>query len=1274
MQCLTLLGGVCLFADSECSADIKLQPEQMTRLLQQAVDFNKIAVAQVILNWKQDAVKQKDAEGWNPLHLAAKTNATTMIHILCDKTAETEATTNRGNTPLLVAALTGSEEAVTALLAKKASPKASNRAGWTPVHYAAAADNAQMIQMLHQHGGELHNKTRSSNSPLSLAIMNDSERAAALLMQICSTLGNWKNSNNWTALHLAASKDAPNMVQILTGSAGVDLNALNDKGNTPLAVAVFQGCLQVVEVLLEADANPDISNKKGWRALHFAAQQDACDVVHLLCEAGANTENQTNQGNTPLCVAAMHGCSDATAELLKQKANPNVRNVHGWSAIHYSAAASASEIIRHISQADGVDMDLKTDKENTALLIAVTHDAKGAAKVLVDAGADANVKGPEDWAALHFAVKQDDQEFIDILCNGGADVNAMCSGSKTPLMLAVMKALVKSVRSLLHKCADPNLRDAQGWSALHMAVDCNETVEILQLLIDNRACVDTLTNKGNTALALAVLKNSIKSAEALLLGKADPNACGDHLWSPLHLAAEKNYTKMVELLCSFDANPNVTNHQGYTPLVISVAKGYKEVADTLLRNSANPSIQSELNGWSALHFAAQEDNHVLGEMLCSFNANLNARTHTDNAPLLIAALKQSKHMMSTLLIRKADANASDSHGWTALHCVAQANASEMVPLLCAFSADCEAKTSKGNTPLAIAVIHNADLAAQELVYWGANVNSRNCDGWTPLCCAIYKGSVDTKHLECLCSPTNVSMPTNQHGYPLDLCGHNIAYANCLLKHGAQRSHQLYSCPVAAFTIAPVGSMTAPSLPNEGHDGPNMKGHPTSSAKSIELEIIDTNVNSPIVAVRNIGTSESGSVTGELAVLESKGGLDDSHSSNVPITNSDIVDKDGNAPIHIAARDGDKDLVKSILARSAEVANMPGEKGYLPIQFAAMGGQPLVIELLSHHCNAKSITDRNGYTLLHLAAKRNQAHVVDYLLQDGHRPDAKDGNGYCPIHVAALDGCTAVIRVFLQYDIGMLSLKAANNRYTVLHCAAERGKANVVEFICSNYPGASVNAEASPGETPLHVASIHKTGNAEVIKALLKFGAEIKESDGSKDTPLHYAVLREDEEKARTLLSAYPNLATMAGASGETPLHWAVKRHGIQKYSGNLVTGVESRMLDILCESSSDISPGDQYGNTPLHFAVAYISDEATVQQLLAKGADPEKENKEGLTPLDFAASKDARNCFVDMYNKAQEDYDIKNVFYDMHRVHEYVKHHQMDKAGMLMCKCTSDVQ
>ena len=1199
----------------------------MKTLLQQAVAVDELSVAQFILNWQQDVVKYKDANGWAPLHLAAERNASTMIHILCDKSAEKEQTTRSGNTPLLVAASANAEDSIKALLANKANPNAVNNNQWSPAHYAAVSDNAKMIELLHQHGGELDATTLKENSPLSLAVINDSERAAAMLIQKCTTLGNWKNSSKWTAVHLAASKNAPKMLQILTGPPKVELNAVTNEGNTPLAVAVIQSCLQAAEVLIDANANPDIPNTEGWCVLHVAAQQHACDVIRLLCDAGANTEISTHKGNTPLCIAAMNGRSDAAAELVKQNANPNARNECGWSAVHYAAAANASVMVSHIGQGNNVNLNLKTDKENTALLIAVTHGAKDAAKALVDAGADANVKGPEAWSALHFAVNQDDYELIEILNDARADVNAMCSGDKTSLMLAVMKNSVKSVQVLLDSHANPSLRDIHGWAAPHMAAVSGEleSVEILKLLLDNGACMDGFTNKGNTALTLAVLKNHFKNAEALLHGKANPCACGDHLWTPLHIAAEKNYTELMELLCRFGANVNDTNQQGYTPLVISVAKGSQEAVGILLKNDANPNMQSELNGWSALHFTAQEDNHAVCEMLCH-NADLNVRTHEGNTPLLIAAMKQSKRVVSTLLRRKANPNACDAHGWTALHCAAQVNASEIIPLLYAYSAKFEAKTEMENTPLAIAVIHNAALAAEELINLGADVNATNCDGWTPLCCAIHNGSFDVELFEHLCSPTNVSMQTRQHRYPLDLCDHNSAYADCLLKHGAE--HSVVFNP-GTFEAVPDGAELAVLDHHEGQDRPNVEEPPTRNAE------------------------------GDVATL-----------------NLDLDSRDkGNAPIHIAARHGDKKCVADILKQNADLAYLPGDKGYLPIQFAAIGNHPDVIELLSHYCNAHDIKDQDGYTLLHLSAYCNCAQAAKFLLCNGHRWDARNNDGYCPIHVAACLGSTAVIGVFLQHDMGMLSL-LGSNEFTVLHCAAGKGQAKVVEFMCSNYPeDIDINTVTSLGETPLHIAAAHTHGNAEVIKALCSFGADVTMLDDSKDTSLHYAVLRNDEEKAKALLNVNPKLVNVAGASGETPLHWAVKTMVNQESSKEPVTGKASRMIDILCDASDNVSPGDQYGNTPLHFAAAYTRDEVIVKQLLAKGADPEKRNREGLTPLDFAASRDARNCFIDMYSKAQDAYNIDKVYYDMHRAHEYITYHQMDKAGkLLMCSSVSDAQ
>ena len=1102
LQSLTLLGGICFLVESKC-LDIQEVSYQLRSLLWQTISADNLAVAQMLLNWHPYMVNDADENGWTHIHRAAKMNASAMIHILCNEVAKKEAVTDFGNTPLLVAALAGSEEAVVALLAEKVSPNVSNHDGWTPVHFAAAANNANMIEMLHQHRGELQNNTRNGNSPLSLAVMNDSEGAVALLMKKDATLADWKNTRSWTALHLAASKNAPHLLQILCGFAEVNVNAFTEEGHTALAIAVMQACLQAAEVLLKAKANPDVPNTKGWTALHIAAEKDACNMVHLLCEVGANTEVQTVMENTPLCIAAMYGCSDAVAELLRQNANPNAKNEHEWCAIHYAAAQNADKMVGHIGQAGGANLDFTTKEKNTPLILAITHGAAGAAKALVGAGADVNAKGPKGWSAFHYAVNQlqDDLEFFTMLNDGGADVNAMCNECKTPLMLAVNNVSLVAVQALLDIRANPNLRDPKGWSALHMAAEAKETAEILQLIVKNGVNVNSMTNKGNTALALSVMKKSVGCAEALLRGKADPNMCDDHGWSPLHLAAERNYAEVVELLCSFGADPNVTNQQGYTPLVISVAKDSKEAARALLKNKANPNVQSKLNGWAALHFAAQEDNQDLCELLCDFKADLNVRTHENNSPLLIAALKRLKSMTSTLLRRKANVNAHDSHGWTALHCAAQKNADDVISLLCANSADVEARTDKGNTPLAIAAIHCSEAAAKQLIKVGADLNATNHDDWTPLCCAVFKGS-HSGLVECLCSPTNISMRTKYYGTP---------------------------------------------------------GQKPASAKD---------------------------------------GL-----------------------------------------------------GYLPIQIAVMKNHPTAVEVLSRYCDAKCIRDTNGQTLLHLAAKWNREQVAKQLLRDGHQSDITDDHGFCPIHVAALSGSTSVIETCLHHDIEMIMLQG-NNGYSVLHCAAMAGHVAAAKVICS-CKGVKMNALTDAGETPICLASIFTDAKAEMIMTLCSFGADVTIPDYYGDTALHFAVLRDDEKKARALLSEAPKLVNMAGASGEVPLHWAVKKSS-------------SKMIDVLCEGKCDVNAGDQHGNTPLHFATAHTRDEAIVKTLLEYGAAPEKPNREGHTPLDSAASQDARNCFEAIYAKAENAYNIDKVFYNMLRVHEYVECRQMDKAGKLM--------
>jgi ankyrin repeat protein len=90
------------------------------------------------------------------------------------------------------------------------------------------------------------------------------------------------------ALFRATREGNTDMVRSLTSSPGVDVNAKDETGSTPLLEAARFGHEDICRILIASGANLKSKDRDGKTALQLAIQGDHEDVVRVLKQAGAN--------------------------------------------------------------------------------------------------------------------------------------------------------------------------------------------------------------------------------------------------------------------------------------------------------------------------------------------------------------------------------------------------------------------------------------------------------------------------------------------------------------------------------------------------------------------------------------------------------------------------------------------------------------------------------------------------------------------------------------------------------------------------------------------------------------------------------------------------------------------------------------------------------------------------------------------------------------------------------------------------------------------------
>jgi uncharacterized protein len=228
---------------------------------------------------------------------------------------------------------------------------------------------------------------------------------------------------------------------------------------------------------------------------------------------------QDDNGDTPLMNACAENRIDVVKLLLEYKAQTNVKNNQGHTALIKTVEYSKSnEIIQVISTA-GADIEAEDIYGNTAIMIAYTYSKSD--------------QFPEA------------KENVKLLTSLGASVSRL---SEVDFISYARSGCNERVLEFIHSGGNINCKGIRGISAWKAAATSNK-VETLRILINNNAIIDCIDN----SFVLAAYHGYDLVVQELINAGVDVNTPDLNGICALTRAVEKNNMNLVDILLKFGA-------------------------------------------------------------------------------------------------------------------------------------------------------------------------------------------------------------------------------------------------------------------------------------------------------------------------------------------------------------------------------------------------------------------------------------------------------------------------------------------------------------------------------------------------------------------------------------------------------------------------------------------------------------------------------------------------------------------------------------------------
>ncbi|GAB0094139.1 Ankyrin repeat [Sergentomyia squamirostris] len=407
--------------------------------------------------------------------------------------------------------------------------------GCTKLMYACQQGHTgSIVKELRSKPEEVRRRDRSNKSALHYCSGQRDLVAAASVAMAAPELIESADEDGFTPLHLAVIQGNVSLVNLLLANKA-DVNALDGEGHSVVHWAIVCGEIEALRAVLAAGADVATPDINGGSPMHYSAQ---------MC--GTNFEGKTGQASSKLALDILN------ILLHHPKSSVDLMDKDGRQPLLWAASAGSEKAVLALVKA-GARIE-SCDKDGlTALHCAASRGHTGCIDTLIGlCGAPTDLIDSNGCTALHYAVTLGHADATALLLDLEADPNRQDRKGRTPAHCGCAKGQFETVKMLDARNANLWLRNARGDLPVHEAAVSGRRELIQWLLEQQPKHINTTSNDGRTLLHIAAGNDNTDNCKMLLDFGADVNSIyrtsRNVVMTPLDCALQKGYRSTAKFL------------------------------------------------------------------------------------------------------------------------------------------------------------------------------------------------------------------------------------------------------------------------------------------------------------------------------------------------------------------------------------------------------------------------------------------------------------------------------------------------------------------------------------------------------------------------------------------------------------------------------------------------------------------------------------------------------------------------------------------------------